>query len=49
MRGSIAFGLPDTGDLKPIVDRILPWEQVAEAHRAMEENRNIGKIVLQVG
>jgi putative PIG3 family NAD(P)H quinone oxidoreductase len=37
-----------TGDLKPIVDRVVPWEKVVEAHRAMEESRNIGKIVLAV-
>ena len=37
-----------TGDLKPIVDRVVPWEKVAEAHRVMEDNRNIGKIVLAV-
>ncbi|MEX1010755.1 MAG: zinc-binding dehydrogenase [Balneolaceae bacterium] len=27
-------------------DRIYPWEQVEEAHQHMQENRNIGKIVL---
>ncbi len=37
-----------TGQLRPVVDRVVPWEEVAEAHRAMEENRNIGKIVLAV-
>ena len=34
------------GRLKPIVDRVFPWEEVAEAHRYMEANKNIGKIVL---
>ncbi len=37
-----------TGDLNPVVDRVLPWEKVAEAHRILEENRNIGKVVLAV-
>jgi tumor protein p53-inducible protein 3 len=36
------------GVLKPVVDRCFPWEQVAEAHRYMEANRNTGKIVLSV-
>lgn len=36
------------GRLRPIVDRVWPWTQVQEAHRYMEENRNIGKIVLRV-
>ena len=26
----------------------VPWEQVAEAHRRMEANENIGKIILAV-
>jgi len=44
------FALPRfaAGSLKPVIDRTFPWESVAEAHRYMEENRNIGKIVLKV-
>jgi len=37
-----------TGDIRPVVDRVIPWHDVAEAHRVMEENRNIGKIVMAV-
>lgn len=37
------------GELKPIVDSVYPLEQVADAHRHMEANRNLGKIVLTVG
>ncbi|GAB4365956.1 MAG: NAD(P)H-quinone oxidoreductase [Calditrichia bacterium] len=37
-----------TGQLKAVIDRVFPWEQVAEAHRYMEANRNTGKILLQV-
>lgn len=36
----------DDGSLKPVVDRIFPAEEVADAHRRMEANRNFGKIVL---
>jgi len=36
------------GKLKPIVDKTLPWQDVAEAHRYMEANQNQGKIILQV-
>jgi NADPH:quinone reductase-like Zn-dependent oxidoreductase len=45
-----SFALPRfvSGELKPIVDRVFPWEQVQEAHRYMEENKNIGKIVLRI-
>lgn len=35
------------GDLKPVVDRVFTIDDVKEAHRYMEENRNIGKIVLK--
>lgn len=34
--------------IQPLVDRVFPFSQVVEAHRYMEENRNIGKIVLEV-
>jgi len=37
------------GELKPIVDRVFPIAEVQEAHRYMEANKNIGKIVLSVG
>lgn len=36
------------GRLRPVVDRVLPFEQVAEAHRLLEERRALGKIVLRV-
>lgn len=36
------------GTLKPVIDRVIPWEEIGEAHRAMEANENAGKIVLQV-
>jgi len=34
--------------LRPVVDRVLPIEQAAEAHAVMERNENLGKIVLRV-
>jgi NADPH:quinone reductase-like Zn-dependent oxidoreductase len=36
------------GEVKPVIDRVLPLEQVAEAHRLLEQSSHIGKIVLQV-
>ncbi|MFD1185436.1 NAD(P)H-quinone oxidoreductase [Pontibacter rugosus] len=36
------------GAIKPVVDSVFDWQDVAEAHRYMEQNKNIGKIVLQV-
>lgn len=37
-----------TGDLRPIVDHVLPLEEAVEAHRRVEENPGSGKIVLLV-
>jgi NADPH:quinone reductase len=34
------------GALKPIVDRVFPLRDAAEAHRAMQSNETFGKIVL---
>lgn len=44
------FALPRFADgrLKPVIDRMIDWSDVADAHRAMEANKNVGKIVLRV-
>jgi putative PIG3 family NAD(P)H quinone oxidoreductase len=36
------------GRLQPVVDRIVPLEDAASAHAAMERNENFGKIVLRL-
>jgi NADPH:quinone reductase-like Zn-dependent oxidoreductase len=38
----------ESGELKAIVDSILPFEEVRDAHVRMEENLNIGKIILRL-
>lgn len=38
----------DAPALHPVVDRVLPLEAAADAHRALEENRTFGKVILQV-
>ncbi|MDX8045613.1 NAD(P)H-quinone oxidoreductase [Gracilibacillus sp. S3-1-1] len=38
----------EEGKLKPIVDTIFAIEQAGDAHRHMEANKNIGKIILRV-
>ena len=37
-----------SGRVRPIVDRVLPLEQVADAHRSMKASEHFGKIVLRV-
>lgn len=36
------------GRLHPVVDRVVPFEDAASAHAAMERNENFGKIVLRI-
>ena len=38
----------ESGELKAVVDSILPFEEVRDAHIRMEENLNIGKIILRL-
>lgn len=38
----------EAGEVRPVIDRVFPLEQVADAHRLLEESTHIGKIVLQV-
>jgi putative PIG3 family NAD(P)H quinone oxidoreductase len=43
------FGeLLERGELRPVVDRVLPLERADEAHRAMRASEHFGKIVLRV-
>lgn len=39
--------LLESGRVVPVIDRVLPMSEAAEAHRIVEENRNVGKIVLR--
>ncbi|HVN38076.1 MAG TPA: NAD(P)H-quinone oxidoreductase [Myxococcota bacterium] len=50
VRGFLArFGdALEKGRIGPVVDRVLPLAQAAEAHRAMKASEHFGKIVLQV-
>ena len=38
--------LIESGKVRPVIDRVYPLEQAADAHRYMETNANFGKIVL---
>ncbi len=38
-----------TGKLRPVVDRIFPLHEAADAHRYVEDRAVFGKVVLQVG
>ncbi|WP_017730289.1 NAD(P)H-quinone oxidoreductase [Nafulsella turpanensis] len=36
------------GRIRPVIDKVYPWEKVNEAHAYMEENKSKGKIILSV-
>src|SRR5579859_2382829 len=40
--------LIESGVVRPVIDRVLPLADAAEAHRLMESSAHIGKILLQV-
>jgi tumor protein p53-inducible protein 3 len=45
-----AFLIPklESGQVKPVVDTLFPWNEVKAAHAYMEANKNTGKIVLEL-
>jgi NADPH:quinone reductase-like Zn-dependent oxidoreductase len=38
--------LVERGEIRPVVDRVLPLIQAAEAHRVLEASEHVGKILL---
>jgi putative PIG3 family NAD(P)H quinone oxidoreductase len=46
-RARFGFDL-ETGNLRPVVDRVLPLARAADAHRLLEASEHFGKVVLRV-
>jgi putative PIG3 family NAD(P)H quinone oxidoreductase len=38
----------ESGDVQPVIDRVLSLDDVADAHRLMESSEHVGKILLRV-
>jgi NADPH:quinone reductase-like Zn-dependent oxidoreductase len=38
----------ESGALKPVIARVFPFDQMVEAHRYMESNEQVGKIIVTV-
>lgn len=39
----------DGGVIEPLIDRVMPLDEIAQAHRIMERSRHFGKLVVSVG
>ena len=42
------LALADQGVLRPVIDRVLPLEEICEGHRILEEHDHFGKVVMQI-
>jgi putative PIG3 family NAD(P)H quinone oxidoreductase len=38
----------EAGEVRPVIDQVLPLDRVADAHRVLEESSHVGKVVLTV-
>lgn len=45
---SYCWPLAESGELRPVMDRVFPLADAASAHAHMESGRHIGKIVLEI-
>ena len=45
---SAVLPLLASGQVRPIIERVFPLEEIADAHRMMENNENYGKIILEI-
>ncbi len=46
---SFVWPLVESGDVAPVIDRTLPLDDAAEAHRVVEASEHIGKVLLRTG
>jgi alcohol dehydrogenase len=44
----VLSGLVDDGRLRPVIDRVFPFEQIADAFAYLEQGHAKGKVVVQL-
>lgn len=45
---NVLLGMVAAGTLRPVIERVYPWEQIAEAHRHVDTGRKKGNVVIRV-
>jgi putative PIG3 family NAD(P)H quinone oxidoreductase len=45
--GAFVWPAIESGDVRPVIDRVLTLDEAAEAHRVVEASEHIGKVVLR--
>lgn len=50
LRNKLEEYLPsfESGRLKIYIDKVYPWEEIQEAHKHVEESKNVGKVICTV-
>lgn len=43
-----SLDLFEKGKLKPVIDKVYDFHEIEKAHKRMESNKNIGKIILEI-
>ncbi|KAG7288561.1 hypothetical protein NEMBOFW57_004914 [Staphylotrichum longicolle] len=38
----------ESGELKVLIDTVLPWEEIVQAHKLLEANKTMGKIICTI-
>ena len=46
--GEYLWPFLESGDIKPIIDTVIPIQEVDKAHKLMESNQTFGKVILKV-
>jgi putative PIG3 family NAD(P)H quinone oxidoreductase len=46
--GAFVWPMIESGEVRPIIDRVLTLDEAAEAHRVVEASEHIGKVLMRV-
>jgi NADPH:quinone reductase-like Zn-dependent oxidoreductase len=46
---NVLLGMVAAGTLRPVIERVYPWERIVEAHRHVDQGHKKGNVVIRVG